>query len=678
ITDDAGLFSFPEVPAGFNYTVTPVNNNVFTFAPQSTGQLLDNAVMSFTGARRSWSVSGVVRRNGSAIAGVTVELEGTGRKATTDSAGRYVINGVPAGLTYKVLPSSEDYAYDPGSLTIDSLQGDTVADFNVTHFLLHGRVTDPEGRGVFGVTVNLTGTLTATAFTRDDGTYSIPVHRTGNYTITPTKEQNFYAFAPEKARLTGLDGSRHGDFTATLNTSASPSYVLEYDGGQKTVDYGPFWPESIDLGHFFWEFWAMPGPGAGATYMLTDGYGGAHALLFGVSHLGTSEPGRYQFIGNIWDGQAVNFFYSDEGPAPNEWGHFAVGWDGAHIVTYFNGVPVGAVRHRGTRFTPGFAQGGGRLLIGGSDHNNFVGRIAQVRGYEGSNPRGAGGEPGETSVFSTFAPQTIFSVDGNLLSYFFKTAPVVGDYSKGFEGSPHPGARRGTVNGILFPCDGCPKPAFVVDKTAPNFATPDNPGQPAAPVRPAAPTPAGAIVFDSFQRSNSTLALGGTGGLGSTESGTAGPLAWKFDTNETPLPFGILNGRAVLLADRSSVAWVEPGAQPVGLDVSAARTRGTYGSGQNTGLSFRVADADNYFFAFTENDGDDLTGPKLLTVGYYLGGERTELTSEVEIPGNWRTLRVLTYNDGRIHVLADGLLIYSTTSGLLSSASGAGLYNDRA
>jgi hypothetical protein len=65
------------------------------------------------------------------------------------------------------------------------------------------------------------------------------------------------------------------------DTSLSMPYVLEFDGSPQTVDYGLFWPPNTDLGKFFWEFWAMPGPNADARYLLTDGYGGAHALLFG-------------------------------------------------------------------------------------------------------------------------------------------------------------------------------------------------------------------------------------------------------------------------------------------------------------------------------------------------------------------------------------------------------------
>src|SRR6185369_2371393 len=94
--------------------------------------------------------------------------------------------------------------------------------------------------------------------------------------------------------------------------------------------YTSFWPENVPLGHFFWEFWAMPGENAGGTYLIADGYGGAHAILFGVGDFGGTEPGRYRLAGNIWNGTALTSFYGDEGPAPGEWAHFAAGWDGQY------------------------------------------------------------------------------------------------------------------------------------------------------------------------------------------------------------------------------------------------------------------------------------------------------------------------------------------------------------
>src|SRR6185295_18400120 len=239
-----------------------------------------------------------------------------------------------------------------------------------------------------------------------------------------------------------------------------------------------------------------------------------------------------------------NYFGSDVGPAVGEWAHFGVGWDGQNIITYYNGVPVGKTPFSGPRRTPGPGGGGGRLLIGGSDHSNFNGRIAQVRGYEDTNPRE--GLPG--GVEASFAPQTVFGLGGNLLSYYFRSAPSVADLSSGYRGLAHAGTPRGTTAGIIFDCNGCPPPQFVTDPSAPNFAT-GAPPPPPPIVPPAAPPPAGALVFDSFSRANSTYTLGGHGGLSSTESGSAGIKVWQ--TNQAaanPQPFGILNARAVLLA----------------------------------------------------------------------------------------------------------------------------------
>jgi hypothetical protein len=43
------------------------------------------------------------------------------------------------------------------------------------------------------------------------------------------------------------------------------------------------------------------------------------------------------------------------------------------------------------------------------------------------------------------------------------------------------------------------------------------------------------------------------------------------------------------------------------------------------------------------------------------------------MPPNWTTLRVITTNNGGLNIYADATLVYSTTSLLMSAASGAGL-----
>jgi hypothetical protein len=477
-------------------------------------------------------------------------------------------------------------------------------------------------------------------------------------------------------RVTATETKSGKSAAVNINVGGGPFTVLNFDGTPKSVDYSYFWNEGVNYGNFFWEFWAMPGEEAGGTYLLSDGYGGGHALLFGFSSYGAMEPGRYQFYGNIFDGARVTNFTSDEGPAPYEWGHFAVGWDGQTIVIYLNGVPVGRKAFAGPRRTPGYANGGGRLLIGGSDHNNLVGRIAQVRGFEGSNPRTGAGGSGNSSVFDSFAPQTVFAGGGNLTSNFFCPRNPVIDLSQGFEGSPRPGRLRGTHLGILQECDFCPLPKFMTDATAPAFFSAHGFEPMPTDAASTSGVPDGARVFDSFSRPNSTYTLGGAGGLGSTEGGTAGPLVWKSKQSLSGLkPFGILNERAVLLANALNLAWVETASSTANLDIRVdRRNNAPSGSGMHTGISFRVVDQDNFFYAYTSDGVAPVQG--VLTVGYFSDGVRHDLAKGVNLPNNWTTLRVLTNDQGGIGIFAGDEFVYSAVDNLMATATGVGLFNN--
>jgi hypothetical protein len=679
-TDGEGRFAFGGVPAGFDYTLTPGSDAVVSFTATTIKQLADDLALVIRGTRRKYSISGHVEDYAGGVGGVTFRIEGVGTGATTDAAGNFQIGGLKAGLDYALDASDADYTLDQTVFEFHDIQSDVSLDVHATpHFVLSGRVTDASGKGVFGINLNLTGTQTSSLVTSADGSYSFVVTLHGDYAITPLVEQEFYTFGPQSQSVNALKSGRAAlDFTSTFNASFNPSYVLEYDGTPMTAEYGSFWDQTKPLGHFFWETWAMPGPRTSGGYMISDGYGGAHAILFGFGFLDGSEPNHYQLIGNTWDGSGIVSFASDEGPQVGEWGHYAVGWDGQYIVTYFDGVPVGRVKFDGTR-QPGQAiNGAGHLLVGGSDHSNFQGRLAQIRGFEGVNPREGDGSD-NARPYASFTPETVFKRRGNFLSYYFNPGFYLTDLSEGYGGQLHTGYVRGTQNSYLMWCEGCPVPKFVVDPTAPDFSKPDNPGQTPAPAPTPAALPAGALVFDSFSRVNSTYILAGMGGLGASEGGASGRPAWQTGVAATePQPFGILNGRAVLLANQTSVAWVSTGGQS-DLDVRVDRRPRGWGTGQNTGISFRVADPANYFFAYT-SEGATQADPKLLTLGYYLDGVRTNLVSGLAIPSDpqtpWITLHVLTRSDGTIQVLTDSTQLYSTTSGVLASATGAGLYND--
>lgn len=676
-TDADGKFSI-SLPAGGSYTITPAAR-YYAFSPLSEvlTDLTSDRNLLFIGTRQSYAISGkLIDENGEGLPGMTVHLTGVildgPWTTTTDQSGHYEFAGLPAANDFTVTPESTA-AYVFKAENFFDLDRDQTFDFTgLRRLTLSGKVRDQSGDGIFGISVSLSGSESGVTITAADGSYSLTATARGNYTVTPSIPQGWYTFAPTSAQFNNLAGAQGADFTATLDPVPDPADVLEFDGSPKTVDYGAFWPENVNLGHFFWEFWAMPGGNAGATYLLSDGYGGAHALLFGVGSFNSSEPDRYELTGNIFDGVKFdNYFGSDQGPAVGEWGHFAVGWDGQNIITYFDGVPVGKTPFHGPRRTPGPGGGGGRLLIGGSDHSNWDGRIAQVRGYEDFNPRE--GSPG--SVEASFAPQTVFGIGGNLLSYYFRPSPrLVADLSQGYRETSHTGFLRGTTTGIIFYCESCPPPKFVVDPTAPNFAA-GTPSQPATTSSPPA-APDGALVFDSFSRANSTYIFGGRGGLGSTEGGAEGSQLWQ--TNQpaaSPQPFGVLNSIAVLLGNDPALAWVPTGSSTGNVDVRVDRRRGRWGRGIHTGLSFRVVDAENFFFAYTTDDGGT-SGGQILKVGYYQNGNRVDLQTGAAMPSNWTTLSVVTINTGDLRVYADGTLVYSTTSLPMAKATGAGLYNN--
>ena len=674
ITDGEGNFGFIGVPAGRNYTVGAPETPIYTFSgAQNFNNLADNSSANFLATLKKYNVSGIVTDGTNGLANISITLNGTqSGTTTTDSNGNYMFAGLNAAGNYTISPSPTTLLQFP-TQTIVSLISNQQLIFNggLRDYTVSGSVIGTNNTRVSGVLLRLTGSRTGVTRTDANGNYSFVVKALDSFTVTPSIEQEFFSFSPNQQSFVQNTSDRIVNFNASPISFPNPPYVLEFDGSPKTVDYGNFFPAFTDLGHFFWEFWAMPGPNAGATYLVSDGYGGAHAILFGLANFSTSEPARYQLLGNLNDGitggDHIFYFYSDQGPAVNEWGHLAVGWDGQNIITYFNGVPVGKTPYDRPRQSEGPGQGNGRLLIGGSDHSNFQGRIAQLRGYEGTNPREL------QSVESSFAPETIFTPEGNLLSYYFRAAPFVADLSHGFVSGTHLGWPRGTLAGVLGDCGPCPPPQFVLDPSAPNFVT--NTPAPPVSVANAPATPANALVFDSFSRANATYTFGNLGGLGSTETGNAGPLAWHTSEGATDRKlFGILNGVGVVLGNNTALTWVNTAAQTGKLDIRVSRKRGIHGSGTNTGLSFRVTDASNYFFAYT-TDSIPSPGNQFITVGYYSGGVRNVIGS-VLAPPDWTTLRVVTGSDGLIQVFTDSTLLGSTNNPILASATGAGLFNN--
>ena len=160
-----------------------------------------------------------------------------------------------------------------------------------------------------------------------------------------------------------------------------------------------------------------------------------------------------------------------------------------------------------------------------------------------------------------------------------------------------------------------------------------------------------------------------------TESNTTERQAWQYIQLENKLlPFGILNGRAVVLENAPCAAWVSTGDGPADLDIRVDRHPGELGRGTgiSTGIVFRFRDASNFFYAYTTGVS---ASTQSLTVGYKNDLATSDLISGVPMPSSWTTLRVVTLASGLIEIYADATLVHSATLSLLATETKAGLWN---
>ncbi len=221
-TDGAGNYSFGDLPASGNYTVTPALAH-YTFTPLtlSFNNLSGNQTGNFAATRNTHALDGQIRDGSNApLAGVTVTLSGAqSATTTTDAAGRYSFAGLTAGANYTVTPSRANYTFAPASLSFNNLSGDQAGNFSGTlnSYKISGRVGDASNNALAGVTLTLGGAQATTTTTSDaSGNYSFNLPAGGNYTVTPSRAH--YTFAPASLSFNNLSGDQAGNFAATLNT----------------------------------------------------------------------------------------------------------------------------------------------------------------------------------------------------------------------------------------------------------------------------------------------------------------------------------------------------------------------------------------------------------------------------------------------------------------------------
>ncbi len=125
-TQPNGSYSFVDLPAGGNYTVTPIHScRDFTPASRTFTNLNTNQTADFSSTPRTTRISGRVTRFGTGVgmAGVTIAMHlpiGPPATTTTDANGNYSFTGINSGQF--LVPSKPNYYFNPSSRDINSCE----------------------------------------------------------------------------------------------------------------------------------------------------------------------------------------------------------------------------------------------------------------------------------------------------------------------------------------------------------------------------------------------------------------------------------------------------------------------------------------------------------------------------------------------------------------------------
>jgi Carboxypeptidase regulatory-like domain/FG-GAP-like repeat/Bacterial Ig domain/Domain of unknown function (DUF4214) len=131
-TDAAGNYSFANVEAGGNYSLT-VSKQHYDFTPlrAQMENLSANQQFNFSGTLKTYTLSGQITAGGTALSDATVLLTGSAsRSVNTGSDGRFSFPVIVPGGTYTVAVSKAGYVFSPSEQTYTDLGSDQSVIFN--------------------------------------------------------------------------------------------------------------------------------------------------------------------------------------------------------------------------------------------------------------------------------------------------------------------------------------------------------------------------------------------------------------------------------------------------------------------------------------------------------------------------------------------------------------------
>lgn len=445
---------------------------------------------------------------------------------------------------------------------------------------------------------------------------------------------------------------------------------LNKDGyTQQRISCGAYWRQTVLTNNFFWEAWVQRHADAPLGYLIADGYGGGHALLWGLN------------TGNVWLGGSAAQLQYMESLAYDIPQHCSVAmgkdFTGQDVISvWLNGICCGVTPFTGTR-TNILTASSGQLFIGGSDHINGSFTIHMMRAYDNQFPYGV------NKASKNFVPERWFG-NRSYSGMSYASLPtflidctlqqrLIADHSVGYVAETGYGAIRhhGNLDSGWYKAEmdrpqnldsNVPFPIWTYRAEHHPWTTRSSPVHPDDSTVFTLGTPlANSIVYDSFQRAEQTFAWRNAPTLGSTEAGSAGTLTWVQspwggDAFSYGYGWGIFNGQAVCLEDEPrSHATVNCGTSTHKVRCSRSILANTY---KSIALVFRGVDSNNFLVGSFE--GADFTQGRF-EIGKVVAGTYTQLwRGALEASGTWNEL-IINANGSTISIYADGALKQTIT-----------------
>jgi hypothetical protein len=172
----------------------------------------------------TYAIKGSVKTStGAAIAGVSIALSGrVTASTTTASDGSYQFTNLPEQSSYTVIPAKAGMTFAPVAFSTAGLSANILnADFTGTVlpppvYAIKGFVKDGTGTAISGVSIALSGRVTASTTTANDGSYQFTdLPEQSSYTVVPAKTG--MTFAPVSFSTASLRATiTNANFTGTL------------------------------------------------------------------------------------------------------------------------------------------------------------------------------------------------------------------------------------------------------------------------------------------------------------------------------------------------------------------------------------------------------------------------------------------------------------------------------